>query len=117
MHEFDYAMAFSRNLGITSETEQGRLRDARVAIAGMGGVGGDYLITLARAGIGNFRIADFDAFELANPLGSLGTLPLLLQVRDAQLVAPFHAAEAKGILRAPEGRCQRPGGEAGSGSP
>jgi molybdopterin/thiamine biosynthesis adenylyltransferase len=32
----------------------------------MGGVGGDYLITLARAGIGNFRISDFDEFELGN---------------------------------------------------
>lgn len=66
MTHFDYDLAFSRNHGITSTQEQARLRAATVAIAGMGGVGGDYLITLARAGIGNFRISDFDEFEVAN---------------------------------------------------
>lgn len=30
------------------------------------GVGGDYLITLLRAGIGHFKLSDFDAFEMAN---------------------------------------------------
>jgi molybdopterin/thiamine biosynthesis adenylyltransferase len=37
-----------------------------VAIAGMGGVGGIHLITLARLGIGAFHIADPDEFELVN---------------------------------------------------
>ena len=32
----------------------------------MGGVGGIYLITLARLGIQKFKIADFDHFELQN---------------------------------------------------
>ncbi len=63
---FDYDAAFSRNLGIVSAAEQQRLRDATVAIAGMGGVGGDYLITLARAGVGGFHVSDFDEFELVN---------------------------------------------------
>ncbi len=66
MNEFDYDLAFSRNHGITSDMEQNRLRSATAAIAGMGGVGGDYLITLARAGVGNFRISDFDEFEMVN---------------------------------------------------
>ncbi len=66
MPTFDYDLAFSRNHGITSATDQARLKNATYAIAGMGGVGGDYLITLLRAGIGNFKIADFDAFEMAN---------------------------------------------------
>ena len=35
---FDYDRAFSRNIGWTTEAEQARLRGARVAIAGMGGV-------------------------------------------------------------------------------
>ena len=46
--------------------EQDALRRKRVAIAGMGGVGGIHLLTLARLGIGGFNIADFDRFELAN---------------------------------------------------
>ena len=64
--DFDYTRAFSRNLGWVTETEQGRLRNARVAIAGLGGVGGAHLLTLARLGLGSFNIADFDRFEVHN---------------------------------------------------
>ena len=66
MPAFDYKQAFSRNLGLVSHEEQEKLKASTVAIAGMGGVGGDYLITLARTGIGGFHVADFDHFELAN---------------------------------------------------
>lgn len=66
MSAFDYKQAFSRNLGLVSEEEQEILKASTVAIAGMGGVGGDYLVTLARTGIGGFHVADFDHFELAN---------------------------------------------------
>lgn len=66
MPQFDYDLAFSRNNGITNQEEQTRLKNATFAVAGMGGVGGDYLITLARAGVGNFKISDFDEFEMAN---------------------------------------------------
>ncbi len=38
----------------------------RVAIAGMGGVGGRHLETLTRLGIGRFTISDLDVFEIAN---------------------------------------------------
>jgi molybdopterin/thiamine biosynthesis adenylyltransferase len=65
-HTFDYAHAFSRNLGWITEAEQLQLRYSTVAIGGMGGVGGHHLLALARMGVGNFRIADFDHFELAN---------------------------------------------------
>nr|WP_281401047.1 ThiF family adenylyltransferase [sulfur-oxidizing endosymbiont of Gigantopelta aegis] len=42
------------------------LRSKRIAIGGLGGVGGSHLITLTRLGIGQFNIADMDIFELAN---------------------------------------------------
>lgn len=64
--DFDYDLAFSRNLGLIQPEEQQRLRASRVAIAGLGGVGGVHLTTLARLGIGRFHIADFDHFELHN---------------------------------------------------
>lgn len=64
--EWSYDEAFARNLGLVSPEEQRRLRDARVAIAGMGGVGGVHLITLARLGIGRFSVADPDVFTTAN---------------------------------------------------
>ncbi|PXX43779.1 ThiF family adenylyltransferase [Undibacterium pigrum] len=66
VRNFDYEEAFSRNLGWLSELEQEQLRHKRVAIAGMGGVGGAHLLTLARLGIGSFHIADFDHFDTAN---------------------------------------------------
>ncbi len=63
---FDYQRAFSRNIGWVTEAEQQVLRGKRVAIAGMGGVGGAHLRTLARLGVANFNIADFDRFEVHN---------------------------------------------------
>jgi tRNA threonylcarbamoyladenosine dehydratase len=66
MSQFKYNLAFSRNHGIINTEEQARLKNATFAIAGMGGVGGDYLITLLRAGVGNFKISDFDEFEMGN---------------------------------------------------
>ena len=66
MQTFDYGKAFSRNIGWVTESEQERLREAHVAIGGLGGVGGIHLLTLARLGIGNFSIADFDIFDIVN---------------------------------------------------
>ena len=63
---FDYGLAFSRTIGWISENEQDLVRSKRIAIAGLGGVGGSHLITLTRLGIGNFNISDLDVFELPN---------------------------------------------------
>lgn len=63
---FAYDLAFSRNIGWVTEAEQALLRAKRIAIAGLGGVGGSHLLTLTRLGIGNFNISDLDIFELAN---------------------------------------------------
>ena len=71
--EFSYDEAFSRNLGWVTQAEQQRLKRSRVCIAGLGGVGGVYLLTLARLGIGAFSIADFDTYALANFNRQVGT--------------------------------------------
>ena len=63
---YDYAAAFSRNLGLVGPEEQEVLRKSCVAIAGMGAVGSAHLTTLSRMGIGCFRIADFDSYEIHN---------------------------------------------------
>lgn len=63
---FEYSVAFSRNIGWATPDEQSRLRQSRVAIAGMGGVGGAHLVTLARLGVSRFHIADFDTFSVHN---------------------------------------------------
>ncbi len=63
---YDYQRAYSRNIGWVTHAEQEKLRGARVAIAGGGGVGGAHTLTLARLGIGAFHIADFDEFDVHN---------------------------------------------------
>ncbi len=63
---WSYDEAFCRNIGLISTEEQQKIRQARIAIAGVGGVGSHYLLTLARTGFEQFNIADFDHFELAN---------------------------------------------------
>lgn len=63
---FSYREAFDRNVGWITEGEQQVLRNKRVAIAGLGGVGGAHLLTLSRLGIGNFSLAEFDFFEVHN---------------------------------------------------
>jgi len=64
--QFSYGEAFSRNIGWVTEREQQILRTKRVAIAGMGGVGGAHLLTLTRLGVGAFHVADPDIFEVVN---------------------------------------------------
>lgn len=66
LSRFDYASAYSRNIGWVTLAEQQKLRQSRIAIAGLGGVGGAHLLTLARLGISQFNIADFDEFSVHN---------------------------------------------------
>jgi molybdopterin/thiamine biosynthesis adenylyltransferase len=102
---FSYDEAFSRNLGWLTEPEQQRLRSARVAIAGLGGVGGVYLTTLARLGIGAFTLADFDTFSLANFNRQAGaTLSTLGRSKLAVMEAMAHDINPEiDIRRFPQG--------------
>ena len=63
---FDYAEMTGRNIGFVTADEQRALRDGRVFICGVGGMGGAAAMALARAGVGNLVIADFDVFETSN---------------------------------------------------
>ncbi len=65
-YQFDYQQAFSRNIGWVTAQEQQILRNAKVAIGGLGGVGGDHSIVCARLGIGNFHISDLDIYDIPN---------------------------------------------------
>lgn len=92
---FDYFTAFSRNIGWVTREEQAALRDKRVAVAGMGGVGGSHLITLARLGVGHFNIADLDDFDLPNfnrqygaGMSTLGQPKLDVMARTVQDINP-----------------------------
>lgn len=82
-----YSQAFSRNIGLVTPAEQERLRQACVAIPGMGGMGGVAAATLARTGIGRFRIADFDVFELVNMNRQYGATVHTLGRNKAEVMA------------------------------
>jgi molybdopterin/thiamine biosynthesis adenylyltransferase len=91
-----YNEAFSRNIGLLTESEQKMLATARIAIPGMGGVGGVHLITMARSGIGKFNISDFDTFEAANvnrqfgaKVSDFGRSKMQVMKEQALLINPF----------------------------
>jgi molybdopterin-synthase adenylyltransferase len=63
---FDYYSFTGRNIGFIDECEQQLLRNARVFVCGVGGMGGAAFMALARAGVGKFVIADIDRFEVSN---------------------------------------------------
>ena len=95
MQSFNYDEAFSRNIGWLTLLEQEQLRHKRVAIAGLGGVGGIHLLTLCRLGIGQFHLADFDTFDTANfnrqagaTLSTLGQNKLEVMIRQARDINP-----------------------------
>ncbi len=92
---FDYETAFSRNIGWVTVAEQARLRNARVAVGGLGGAGGAHLLTLSRLGLTKFHIADFDHFEVHNfnrqagaVMSSLGQPKAEVLARMAQDINP-----------------------------
>ena len=95
MTTFDYSEAFSRNIGWVTPAEQDVLRHKKVAIGGLGGVGGSHLIVLSRLGIGRFSIADLDRFELANfnrqygaSLSTLGQTKVDVMVKTVKDINP-----------------------------
>ncbi len=63
---FDYNNAFSRNIGWITTEEREVIKNKTIAIAGLGGAGGEHAITLTRMGFQHFKFADFDEFEVHN---------------------------------------------------
>ena len=61
-----YSEIYSRNIGIINESEQEKLRQSTIAIAGVGGVGGLLAERLIRIGVGRLKIADPGTFEKSN---------------------------------------------------
>lgn len=102
---YEYASAVSRNIGWVTVAEQGVLRRARVAIAGLGGVGGAHLLTLSRLGVAGFNIADFDHFEVHNFNRQVGALmPNLGQPKVDVLARMAHEVNPEADIRTfPEG--------------
>ncbi|RNC73133.1 MAG: hypothetical protein ED859_00035 [Desulfuromonadales bacterium] len=62
----NYGNLVDRNIGLLTEEQQERLRTSKVAVFGMGGIGGTAFEVLVRCGIGTFSIVDKDTFEPTN---------------------------------------------------
>jgi molybdopterin-synthase adenylyltransferase len=63
---FSYDEMVTRNVGFLTPAQQDTLRDGRVFVCGVGGMGGAALQSLVRAGVGHFALADVDVFETSN---------------------------------------------------
>lgn len=74
----DYWQVYQRNIGLFTREQQQKLRDAKVFVAGVGGVGGIEAATLARFGVGELVIMDpgvFDEPDMNRQFGAMaGTL-------------------------------------------
>jgi molybdopterin/thiamine biosynthesis adenylyltransferase len=81
-----YKEIFSRNIGVFTQTEQDRLGQSTIAIAGMGGVGGLLVERLARLGVGNIKITDPGRFEKSNLNRQFGSSMLKLDCHKAEVV-------------------------------
>lgn len=83
---FQYEQAFDRNLGWLSPAEQAKLRQSCVAIAGVGGAGGFQAQALARLGVGKFKIADPDRFEMTNFNRQMGAMVSTLEKSKVEVI-------------------------------
>ncbi|TFG24148.1 MAG: ThiF family adenylyltransferase [Promethearchaeota archaeon] len=104
-----YRDHISRNIGLISALEQEKLRNASVAIFGMGGLGGPLAEQLVRAGFEHLIICDNDKFESTNlnrqicSLNDLGKFKieaieeLLLKINPDTKIQKYYEIDEKNI--------------------
>ncbi|NLW29891.1 MAG: ThiF family adenylyltransferase [Fibrobacter sp.] len=84
-----YSKMVSRNIGIFSTEEQQKIKNAKVAIAGAGGVGGLLAERLIRLGVNFLKISDPETFEISNLNRQLGC--------NSETIGKFKASVIKSI--------------------
>ena len=89
--------------GRIGKGEACKLRDSAVGIAGLGGLGSNIAVILARSGVGRLVIADHDTVELSNihrqcyPLESIGMKKTDAVMMEINRVNPFCKVEKHDI--------------------
>ncbi|WP_031479765.1 HesA/MoeB/ThiF family protein [Maridesulfovibrio frigidus] len=87
---------YVRNLTTFTQEEQAKLFSSKVAMVGLGGLGGHMLESLARAGVGHIVACDGDIFEPSNLnrqfLSSESTLLMKKSAAAAELVKNVNPA-------------------------
>lgn len=66
MNKPDFSGRYDRNFKTFSKEEQQTLKNSKVLVAGLGGLGGGVCEMLARAGVGHLKLIDHDLFEPSN---------------------------------------------------
>lgn len=84
-----YSQRFERNGGYLNASEQSILQDATVSIAGVGGDGALVAVELARMGVGSFKLADPDPFEIENSNRQAVCNETTIGVNKAQAVGDY----------------------------
>lgn len=74
---------YARNFRTFDPADQARLLRSRVAVVGLGGLGGTVVEILAREGVGRLTLIDGDNFEASNLNRQLFSLPELLDTPKA----------------------------------
>lgn len=82
-----YTDITSRNIGILSKADQNKLKKAKIAIAGVGGIGGLLAERLIRMGVGKIRITDPGKFDVSNFNRQYGSNFLTINKQKARVVA------------------------------
>lgn len=65
---------FSRTEALIGKENQDKLKKSKVAVFGLGGVGGYTVEALARAGIGHLVVVDYDSYDITNINRQIGAL-------------------------------------------
>ena len=82
---------------------QRRLDDARVAICGLGGLGSNVAIALARAGVGCLHLIDYDRVDMSNlnrqqyKVSQLGELKTEALRQTLEEIAPYCKVETDAV--------------------
>jgi len=92
-----YPYRYIRNRDAVSPAEQFRLAESRVAVVGAGGLGGQVILLLARAGIGRLTVVDHDAFDETNLNRQALCNAAVLQAPKAEVAARIVAEINPGV--------------------
>ena len=87
---------FSRSKGIL---EVGALKDKKVVIIGLGSFGSQIAIELAKAGVGNFSLMDFDRVELHNLSRHTATVRDLGRLKTNVIEEAIHGKNPYAVVR------------------
>lgn len=64
--EMGYWELITRQMSVVTKSEQTRFKDAKIAVMGCGGIGGEVIEMLARMGVGKLSVVDNDCFDISN---------------------------------------------------